>query len=159
MIPAGTGRFRYILARADADGTTEDVKERNNSKAARIRIGSPLPPDLLVSLLSAPSTASAGVTISVRDITRNQGRGAASPSVTKFFLANNGSLGAGNILLGSRNVPALAAGEATSGTTGLTIPPGTLRGNYFIIAVADGDGSLTEALEGNNTRSRRIAIE
>lgn len=116
------------------------------------------PPDLRVSSLTAPTTGGAGTTISVTETTRNNGRGSAGASTTRFYLSKNRTLDAGDALLGSRAIPALAGGASSTGTTSVTIPSGTSTGRYYIIAKADGHNAITETNENNNTRYRTIRI-
>jgi subtilase family serine protease len=59
---------------------------------------------------------------------------------------------------GSRNVGALAAGASSAGITGATIPLDTAPGSYYIIAKADGGGSVAESSETNNTRVWSIRV-
>ena len=111
-----------------------------------------LPPDLIVSALTAPATGGANATISVTDTTQNQGSGTAVASVTAFYLSTNTTLDAADVAIGSRSVPLLAAGASNTATTVLTIPAGTPGGTYYVIADADSTNSNTETSETNNTR-------
>jgi hypothetical protein len=118
-----------------------------------------LRPDLIVSVLTVPIGAVAGSTISVTDTTRNQtGTGQAAASTTALYLSTNSIWDAGDTLLGSRAIPALAPGGSSSGATLVTIPFGKATGNYFIIARADAGGALTESNETNNTKSAAIRV-
>ena len=53
-------------------------------------------------------------------------------------------------LLGSRAVPALAANAQSTATTVFTIPT-TAGGQFYIIAKANADGTVTETDTTNNT--------
>src|SRR3989304_865761 len=117
-----------------------------------------IPSDLVIAAFSTPSTGGAGATISVSDTTKNQGGGTAGPSTTKFYLSTNNTLDGGDVLLGSRAIPALAPGTSSAGSTMLTIPAGTAPGSYAVIAQVDGDSAVAETLEGNNTSARSIQI-
>ena len=61
-------------------------------------------------------------------------------------------------MLGSRLVPALAAGASSTGTTSVLIPAGTTPGTYYIIAKADALGAIAEINEANNTAYKTIII-
>ena len=74
----------------------------------------------------------------------------AAPTTTRFYLTASTVLDASAAVLGSRAIPALAAGATSSGSTTVTIPAGTPAGNYYIIAKADADSVVTETNEGNN---------
>jgi subtilase family serine protease len=116
-------------------------------------------PDLIVSSLTAPTTAGAGQTISVSDTTKNQGAGSAVASTTKFYLSTNTTYDAGDTYLGERQVPPLAPGTSSGPVnTSVTIPSGTATGSYYIIARADADGDNSETSETNNFKSKSIKI-
>ena len=154
-IPQGTtvGAW-YIVAMADGEGVVAESSETNNTYARIVKVG----PDLDITSLSAPATAAVGQTISVSDTTKNVGAGEAGPSLTQVFLSANGSLDASDILIGSRSLPALAAGASSSGSTTVTIPEGTAAKTWYIITMADGEGILAETSETNNTYARPITV-
>jgi subtilase family serine protease len=114
--------------------------------------------DLIVSVLSAPSTAGAGQTISVSDTTKNNGPGAAGASTTKFYLSANSTYDAGDTELGSRSVPSLSSGTTSAMSTSITIPADAANGTYYIIARADANTVINETNENNNTRGKSIKI-
>ncbi len=109
------------------------------------------PPDLLVSALSAPSTVGAVSAFTLTDTTKNQGGGAAGASTTRFYLSTDAVLDAADALLGSREIPELAAGASSSSSTTLTIPTGKAAGVYHLIVQADAADVVLEGQEGNNT--------
>ena len=91
MIPAGTAPGTYwVIAAADWNGTVAESTENNNSRASSLRVG----PDLTVPVLTAPSSAVAGTSISVSDTTTNQGGDTAEASMTSFYLSTNLTLDA-----------------------------------------------------------------
>lgn len=155
VIPAGTpsGSY-YVFALADWNAAVAESNETNNTRAAAVRIG----PDLVVSALSAPSSAIAGTSIGVGDTTRNQGSDVAEASLTSFYLSSNASLDASDVLLSTRPVPSLGTGLSDTGSVALVIPAAIIGGTYYIIAKADGDGTVIEPLENNNTRAKSISI-
>jgi subtilase family serine protease len=154
-IPAGLAAGSYwIIAQADASGVVGETLETNNTTPSAVQIG----PDLAVSALTVPAAAGAGSGISVSDTTANQGSSPAIASSTAFYLSTDSTYDAADILLGSRPVPALAAGASSSASTGLTIPAATATGIYFVLARADADGAVAETNEINNSRARQIVI-
>jgi subtilisin family serine protease/subtilase family serine protease len=148
--PSTTTGSYYVLAKADWDGVVNENLETNNVRASGVvKIG----PDLIVSVITAPTTAVAGSTIDVSDTTRNQGGGSAASSTTRFYWSTNTSIDAGDPVIGTRIVPVLAAGAAPSVTTTLAVPAGAASGLYYVIAQADGLGEVPETTENNNTRA------
>jgi subtilase family serine protease len=155
-IPAGTpGGTYYLIAQADALNQVAETAETNNTGVRGLSIG----PDLVVSALTVPSTAAPGAVVSVTDTTKNQGTGPSAASVTRFYLSANSLLDASDTLLaGGRAVPALAAGASSTGSTSVTLPAVVATGTYYLMAVADGDGTVAEASEANNVAARSISI-
>jgi subtilase family serine protease len=157
-LPVGIGGAYYILAKADADNAVAEVKEENNITVSTrtIFVG----PDLIVwlDLPGASTMVTAGSTISINDVTKNDSSAPAGASTTKFYLSSDTILDASDIPLSSRAIPALAAGAMTSGSTFLTLPSG-IAGTYYLIAQADADNVVPEYNEGNNiTFSSPIAV-
>lgn len=151
QIPPGTvtGTY-YVLAVADVDGANPESQENNNT---RISVGVKVGPDLVVSALTAPTTAGAGATIVVSDTTKNQGGGDAAGSATRFYLSTNLTLDAADVLLGGRSVPPLPPNGSSAGSTAVVIPSSTATGIYYILAQADADSMVTETMETNNVKS------
>jgi PKD repeat protein len=154
-LPANTTIGSYfLLAKADgASAVAESVETNNTGLPIQVRVG----PDLAVSALNVPGAA-AGATISIAETTVNQGSAATPTSTTRFYLSANTQLDAADILLGSRTVPALAAGASNSGATAVVIPATTAAGTYVLIAVADGPNGIVEALENNNITIRALSV-
>jgi subtilase family serine protease len=156
IIPPGTspGTY-YVIGLSDWNGTVAESTETNNTRSSgAVRIG----PDLIVTALTAPSSAVAGTGISASDTTTNQGGDSAPASVTRFYLSSNFSLDASDVLLATRPVPSLGPGQSDTGSAPLSIPASTTAGTYYIIAKADGNDGIMEALENNNIRTRTISI-
>ena len=143
-----------MIAKANADSSTPETNVTNNTRSIKIVIG----PDLVVSSLSAPATGGAGLPVDVTDTTRNQGPGPAAASQTAFYLSADASLGAGDVLLGRRPVGVLLPNSSGTSKTALTIPGGTPAGVYYIIALADDGGTVSETNEANNTRTVLIRL-
>jgi subtilisin family serine protease/subtilase family serine protease len=156
LIPAGTtpGNY-YIIGVADTNNAVSEGLENNNTRTTSlVRIG----PDLIVTVLTGPNSAAAGSTITANDTTMNQGGESTPASVTNFYLSLNATLDGGDVLIGTRQVLALAANASNAGAVSLTIPASTPPGSYMIIAKADGNDALVEAAENNNIRTKTITI-
>ena len=141
VIPPGTASGTYyVIGVADWNGGVAESTESNNTRTSnRVLIGS----DLVVTAVSAPSSAVAGNSISASD---------------SFFLSSDSSLDVSDVLLATRPIPSLGPGLSDGGWVALPIPVSTTAGTYFIIAKADGDNAIAEALENNDTRVRSISV-
>ena len=155
-IPAATLAGTYsVIALADADNSVAEASETNNTNAQSLIISYP---DIEVPVLTASTAAAPGQQISISDTVLNSGPVDAEASLLKLYLSPDQVLDATDILLGSRAVPALHAGENSSGSISAAVPLGTPTGTYYVIAAADADSAVTEASETNNTRVQAITI-
>ena len=110
----------------------------------------PTIPDLVERMKSPPMEVSSGSRFNVVDSTSNQGTGPAGPSTTRYYFSIDVVKDRSDVLLtGSRAVPALAAGTASSATTSVTVPK-IAAGNYYLLACADDLNVVAESDERNN---------
>ena len=144
----------FLFAKADAPEELLELSEFNNIRATTVAIG----PDLVVTTLTAPATAAPGGTLVVTDTTTNQGASPAGASMTRYFLSANATLEAGDTPLQGRSVGPLAAGVNATGTATLTLPSVVAAGSYYLLAQADGDGTVGELNEVNNTRAAIVRV-
>jgi uncharacterized delta-60 repeat protein len=114
--------------------------------------------DLVVSALTGPASAGAGVAITLNETTGNIGVGPSGGTSTRYYLSTDTSIGAGDVLLGGRSLAGLAPGGSSAGATNVTIPAGTASGSYFIVARADDLNQAFESNEGNNTRAITVVV-
>ena len=103
-------------------------------------------------------TPTVGATISVQDLTSDPSAVATPQSTTGYYLSTDNHLDAGDILIGRRMVPALAAGGSSLASGQAVVPAGRLPGAYFILAVADDPKVIVESNEGNNTNAFAITV-
>jgi subtilase family serine protease len=75
-----------------------------------------------------------------------------------YYLSTNYILDAGDPLLGTRSIDALAAGVSDVGSISITIPVGTAPGYYYVIAKADAGLSVAEVSETNNNWQQVIRV-
>ncbi len=129
---------------------------RNVSGAAKkIHLIRPLLPDLVDSIVSAPSSAAAGQPITVIYKVTNIGTGVTFPGawqnelrLSPDFIAQNNA-GDRVITTNTRTQP-LAPGQSFLDTVTGTIPSTTTAGNYVLIARANSNNAITEINNTNN---------
>jgi subtilase family serine protease len=144
-----------LIAKADADAGVLETNESNNTLVRGITIGS----DLLISVPSGVLKGAAGLSFDFTDTVTNLGGGASPETRTRYYLSNNSTLSADDVLVGGgRDVPGLPAGGTSTGTTPVALPASAAAGVAYIIAKADGDNFVAETSETNNTASRSIGI-
>jgi CARDB len=111
--------------------------------------------DLIESSVTAPVSGVAGGIISVTDTTTNQGGAAAISSYTYLYLSSDGKTK--GTTLSYRLVGALAAGASSTATTSLTLPSST-TGTYYVLACANGTGSVVESNTANDCTSSAAMV-
>ncbi len=109
-------------------------------------------PDLVISAISVPASTNACQSISITDTTSNNGSAVAGASVTKYYRSADAVYDATDILIGSREIPQLAVGASSSGSTSVAVPCDTTPGTYFVIARTDAYTVVAENNETNNIR-------
>jgi subtilase family serine protease len=77
--------------------------------------------------------------------------------LTRFYLSVDFVFDSSDTLIGQRDVPQLADSVTHIGAATLVLPA-TASGSYYVIAVADGAGTVAESSETNNSFSRPITI-
>jgi hypothetical protein len=123
----------------------------------------PPPPakvDLVVSALSnPPASVRRGGHFTITDTVTNAGGTAATASMTRYYLSAEPVKSAADRALDKRRqVPALAAGAASTGSVSVIVPSGLPRGTYFLLACADQGGAVAEASETNNCRTATSSL-
>ncbi len=138
----------YLMACANYNNAVVETNTANNCTSSLMPVAGA---DFIESYYSGPASAASGGTIQVTDTTTNQGPGNAGGSNTGFYLSTNGT--SKGTLLGSRSVPALAAGNSSGPvTTTLTLPL-NLSGNYYIMACANYNNQVVESSTTNDCTS------
>lgn len=130
----------------------------NPASATITVIAPPVPPDLVIAAVVAPSRADSGDTITVSVQTANNGGGAAAASTTGLFFSVDRVIDAGDVVVGAAAVPALNAGQSATTSFTFTIPSGS-DGKFYLIARADDAGVVTETNEVNNITSEKLQVK
>lgn len=109
--------------------------------------------DLAVPMFIPPVIeARGGETIQLIDWTRNLGREASGPSVTRYYLSASNPVNPKEaVVLGERELPSLSADELSMGEPVQVVLPSELgAGKYYLAACADADTQVFETNEKNN---------
>ena len=141
----------WQLACADDRRAVPESDELNNCRtsATPIEIGRP---DLVESAVTEPPAILApGMRFTIFDTAHNASAVTAAATRTRYYLSADGVRADADVLLiGSRNVPALDAGESSTGSRTVTVPDGTPLGSYRLLACADDLEKVVESDESNN---------
>ncbi len=155
-LPASAVGTLFIIARADGQAVVPEVLETNNTTAASFALGA----DLRVSKLAVTPTknVTAGTVLTLTDTVQNAGVSASAPTVTRFYLSTDLVPDVADVPLGVRSVPALGARATSTGSIQVTVPAGTPAGLWYVVAVADGDGTQPETVETNNVTTKKLTL-
>jgi hypothetical protein len=116
--------------------------------------------DLLVGSLWGPVQAATGTPMTVVATVRNQAGGAAPASSLRVFISPSSNTPGAGTAIGLLAVPSLMGGSSVTVTGSVTVPAGLPAGTYFLSAIADALGVVTEENEGNNglTAASQVGI-
>lgn len=150
-LPSGTAAGTYyVLAKADDPNEVAETSETNN---LRVSVALKVGPDLTVLTVTVPAVGEAGAAVSITDTVKNQGGGSSGASERAFYLSLNTALDGGDIEIGRRPLPALAASASHVATEPLLLPAGLETGSYYVLVVADPANTVAESAESNNLKA------
>ena len=140
----------------DASGTSNPTTLTMNapkSVTANFATATPLP-DLVVTALSGPTTATAGAQIAVTSMVANQGNADAGQSAPKFYFSTSASFTSSSISTDyGCTLSSLAAGASHTCDGNITVPKTLTNGAWYLLAVADPTNQVTESNKNNNFRA------
>lgn len=165
-IPAGIPAGSYfILGCADKTNVVSETQENNNCFASASTVAVTGPDLTETTVAQTPASVTIGTSVSVTDTVTNSTMVAAGSSATRFYASSDAAKSNDDLLLRvcsnatvvQRNVPALASGASSMGTTNVAlcyrdgavtrqVPAGT----WFVIACADDNHTVSETSETNN---------
>ncbi|MFN8438796.1 MAG: CARDB domain-containing protein [Cytophagales bacterium] len=159
-IPSGisVGTY-YIVAYVDYGSYNTETNENNNFKPYRINVITPNVDLKISSFTSTTNITSAGYYFYPSVSMSNSGTTASGSSSIGYYLSSDSTYNVGDTYLTYSSSSSLAAGSFTTFSPSIYIPSTTPTGNYYIIAVADYSGSVTETNENNNTKSLKISVQ
>jgi len=111
-------------------------------------------PDLTAQVTLQGATVRApGENIELQVKVRNQGDGPAPASELRLYLSADAEITEGDLLLGTLQIPALAAGTQHSATEQLPLPLDVDSGNYHLGGIINPEILIQEYSEANNASS------
>lgn len=117
-------------------------------------------PDLLVqSLTFSPGAAQTGDALHVVDVVANVGHESATSFQVSIYLSSDPFVNSSDVLLGVRNLGVLSPGATSSGGGFLTVPAGVSDGTWYVGAIVDGAGLVSEDDEANNSLVASATLE
>ncbi len=152
-----------------ADGTwqyhvtaryTSPTGESGASNTVTVNVGTEAKPDLAISAPSVdPVNIEPGGSVTVSCTLENRGTAASGTSMLRVYLSLDEIFDSGDRQLASGTMDPLEAGMARdiSGND-IVIPANTDNGKWYVLFLADADGTVTETIENNNQGSVGLTV-
>jgi large repetitive protein len=156
LLPSGINPGTYYVAviADDTDALLELVETNNIAIATGTLdvVSTPLPQsDLIVESVSfSPLLVQPGELVQVQETVRNVGTLSSGPFHVGLYLSTDDVIGTDDIQIGQRTIANLGIGGGSASSAPYTVPQTIAAGAYFVGAIADFDGLVSEASEDNN---------
>ena len=158
-IPANTASgFYYVLFVADYLNQLAESNENNNVAAATLQVSVSTTDLSILSPTATPTTVANGGTVSTSCLIFNSGTTAAGSSTVGYYLSNNTTFDANDVLLNTSSGGTLSYGSTSYRSLNLTIPVATVAGNYYLLFVADPAAAVVETNETNNVSALALTV-
>lgn len=165
-LPAGLtpGSQHYLFAAVDPDGLIPEESELNNTSAPQVlTIGTPTA-DLVVTAVSAPTTAMPGATLQISRTFQNAGNADSVAAKYSWFLSDNASASIADRALSVGNLGVLTPAQTDMNMDSVTLPADVPPGNYWIGVCVNFDSSTgtfggSEITIVNNCFTQSAAIQ
>ncbi len=151
--------YYFLFALVDASGAVFETNKANNSRmVGPLRFSAP-GPDLAVTSLDAPASATAGAPVAVARTVRNLGNRSAPAVTYRYFASTNAvispsdvrlELVAGTSTLQEGVVSALPTTATDTATDQVLLPSTLPPGTWYLGCIVDPEGAVAELDEQNN---------
>jgi hypothetical protein len=153
-----TSRFQ-LFAQVNPKKKPKEVKFTNNTAEVLFEVqketpSAPTPPDLKVSIMSAPDSVQTGAILSIEDVVQNVGLGRMGRFAVSYRLVSPSQ----SLLLGSRMITELPAGSTTTGSLQVSLPSTVGPGSYLLSIQATTTDSMRDANPSDNLVEKSISI-
>lgn len=153
-VPYGVApRVYYVGACADVPRAVIESNEANNCTLAGGTIN--VIRNVNLRMTEVNITSIAGKTLTIFNTEKNVGTThmTAASNTVKFYLSTDATISTADIVIGSRIVPRLLAGQSNAATTTVTIPGTVATGTYHVGVCADVPSVQIETLETDNCKA------
>ncbi|MEZ6020997.1 MAG: CARDB domain-containing protein [Planctomycetota bacterium] len=146
------GNYRLLMV-VDPGNLVGETNENNNTLVSTglLNVTVPPRPDLVGdSIAFTPGSVQVGGAITVTESVRNTGTQAAGAFRVGIYLSPNPVVTPADVLLGSRVVTSLGAGQTSGASVPYTLPANLPAGTWFVGMFVDDLSQVIELSEGNN---------
>jgi M6 family metalloprotease-like protein len=155
---AATSGTWYAIIRCDGENTVEETNETNNTAVAMLVVQGNSPDLEIASISFYPLVIFPKTNVRVTVIVSNSGNATASPVKVSFYLSTDDVLDASDLPLFTQSTRILGAKATINLSSGFTLAETILSGQYYLIGMADEDGSVAETNENNNVLIKAVTI-
>ena len=149
MLPSSMAPGLYFWgAIADETDFVVERNEVNNSAVTPIEIVAG--PDLAITAVSGPAAAKTGGLLTVTNTVHNFGAGDPGVFTVGFYLSDDNVVTTSDWRVGERMVSGLPPGQSSTSESLVQISAAVPAGKYYLGAVADDLGAVSEVTEANN---------
>lgn len=130
------------------------------SQSAPIKVTWKGGPDLMLNTFFPPmiKIPFAKPAIPLEESTINVGNSPAPVSMTRYYMTQNQQMSPDDIVIGERQVPALAVNEISNYKADIPVPNNLEPGLYYIYGCADANKQIIELSETNNCRTLVVEV-
>ena len=115
-------------------------------------------PDLVCLVSVDPTTVQPGEEVNVTTTVRNQGSDISGESKVDVYLSADATITSGDILVATHLVPSLEVGGEVMFEDAAILGNDLTDGPYYVGALVDGDNTVEENSETNNTASAEVTV-
>jgi predicted secreted protein len=116
-------------------------------------------PDLIVTTVTGPTTGTRGNKITVKWQVRNQGTAKAGAQYSRLYFSTDTTISTADSAAATcYHSAGIAVGTTQTCSASVTIPTSLAPGAYYLGAIADYTGLITEANETNNAKAAATSI-
>jgi hypothetical protein len=115
-------------------------------------------PDLVCPVTVDPMMAQPGGELDVTTIVRNQGSDISGESKVDIYMSADATITSGDILVATHLVPSLEVGDEVTFDDTAVLGNDLSDGPYYVGALVDGDNTVEENSEVNNTSSAQVTV-
>lgn len=149
------GRFRLTYTTAGGGSATRVFTK----DASRYFVLLKLPDLVAAAPAGAPATSSPGDAFPISSAVTNGGDADAPASQVRFFLSSDVARDAGDALLGTAALPALAVGAGATASTTALVPPGAAPGAYHLLACPNDPEVFAETRQSGDCAASEATVE
>ena len=147
----------YIILEADPSNYNKEIDETNNFKSQKIKIIQAVT-DVSLAFFGTSPTVKPGYAFIAGYKLKNQGNTALTGVTTTLYLSSDDVFDATDLSVKSFITTLNNPGDTVRSSISISLPTGTLPGNYYLLLITDDKNIAKETNELNNKRVAKINV-